>query len=193
MRARGGDVGACDDYDAFMRRTQTRMGLEAGMMRWAHRADGLRPVRLRSLEIMAQRKASLHAGQVGEEGARSHAGRGAELAASPRREGTELDDDGQVVTEAEREVATQKPRMFRVLIHNDDYTTRDFVVDVLVSIFHKSESAAVEVMLHVHRNGSGVAGVYTREVSEMKVQQTMDLARAHEFPLQLTMEPEEDA
>lgn len=81
-----------------------------------------------------------------------------------------------------------KPRMFKVLLHNDDYTTMEFVVFVLQAIFHRSASEAVQIMLHVHKNGIGVAGVYTREVAETKVAQVEALARDHEFPLRCSME-----
>lgn len=82
--------------------------------------------------------------------------------------------------------------MFRVLLHNDDYTTRDFVIEVLHSIFHHTEAQAVRVMLHVHYNGVGVAGVFTREIAETKIAIVERLAREREFPLRLSMEPEDD-
>lgn len=80
--------------------------------------------------------------------------------------------------------------MFRVLLHNDDYTTRDFVVEVLRSVFHKSEEAAVEIMILVHTRGVGLAGVYTFEIAETKVATVQELARQREFPLRLSLEPE---
>ena len=86
---------------------------------------------------------------------------------------------------------TKKPPMYKVLLHNDDYTTREFVVWVLQSIFHKNEQDATTIMSHVHNNGVGVAGVYTHEVAETKVQKTLSLAKAHEYPLQLSIEPTE--
>ncbi|MFO0680832.1 MAG: ATP-dependent Clp protease adaptor ClpS [Sandaracinus sp.] len=101
------------------------------------------------------------------------------------------DDDGGVVTETKKETRLARPRMWRVLVHNDDYTTREFVVDVLRSVFRHSESEAVRVMLHVHYNGVGVAGVYTREVAETKIAIVESLAKEREYPLRLTMEPEE--
>ncbi|MCK6555905.1 ATP-dependent Clp protease adapter ClpS [Candidatus Binatia bacterium] len=82
----------------------------------------------------------------------------------------------------------QKPRLFKVLLHNDDYTTMDFVVYVLQSVFHRSETDAVQIMLHVHKNGVGVAGVYAREVAETRVARVEALARDNEFPLRCTME-----
>ncbi|MGE3276678.1 MAG: ATP-dependent Clp protease adaptor ClpS [Vicinamibacterales bacterium] len=81
------------------------------------------------------------------------------------------------------------PRMWRVLLHNDDYTTQEFVVWVLESIFHRSPSDAVAIMLHVHQAGLGVAGVYTRDVAETKVAATQRAAEQQEFPLLVTMEP----
>ncbi len=86
---------------------------------------------------------------------------------------------------------TKKPPMYKVLLHNDDYTTREFVVWVLQNVFHKNEDEATAVMSHVHNNGVGVAGVYTFEVSETKVTKTLNLAKAQQFPLQLSIEPTE--
>jgi len=80
--------------------------------------------------------------------------------------------------------------MWRVLLHNDDYTTQDFVVWVLESIFHKPHAEAFAIMLSVHQSGLGVAGVFTRDVAETKVKATERLAEEHEFPLLATMEPE---
>ena len=89
---------------------------------------------------------------------------------------------------AESQEKVQEPPLFKVLLHNDDYTTMDFVVHVLVSIFNMPEDQAVQVMLNVHLRGIGVAGIYTYEVAEMKVEKTTALAREHEFPLLCTME-----
>ena len=85
---------------------------------------------------------------------------------------------------------TKKPPLYKVLLHNDDYTTKEFVVMVLQAIFHKSEVDATRIMMHVHDNGVGVAGVYTYEVAETKIAKTTALARRYEYPLQLSMEPE---
>ena len=96
------------------------------------------------------------------------------------------------ITESRTEQELQKPRMWRVLLHNDDYTTQDFVVWILESIFHKPRGEAFTIMMSVHRSGMGVAGVYTHDVAETKVKTTRQLAEEHEFPLLVTMEPEAD-
>jgi ATP-dependent Clp protease adaptor protein ClpS len=103
----------------------------------------------------------------------------------------EFEDDLGVITRTKPEKKTKRPKLFKVLMHNDDYTTRDFVVWVLQSVFNKSEGDAIRVMLHVHHNGVGVAGLYTHEVAETKVAKTEHLAREHEYPLRVTMEPED--
>ena len=82
------------------------------------------------------------------------------------------------------------PRMWRVLLHNDDYTTQDFVVWVLETIFHKERGEAFDIMMSVHRTGMGIAGVYTHDVAQTKVKTTRQLAEEHEFPLLVTMEAE---
>jgi ATP-dependent Clp protease adaptor protein ClpS len=85
---------------------------------------------------------------------------------------------------------TRKPAMYKVLMLNDDYTPMEFVVRVLEGFFHKSREEATRIMLHVHRRGVGVCGVYTYEVAETKVTQVMDLARQNQYPLQCTIEKE---
>jgi ATP-dependent Clp protease adaptor protein ClpS len=84
----------------------------------------------------------------------------------------------------------ERPRLWRVLLHNDDYTTQDFVVWVLETVFHKPTAEAFDIMLSVHRSGMGIAGVYTHDVAETKLKTTRQLAEEHEFPLLVTMEPE---
>ncbi len=84
--------------------------------------------------------------------------------------------------------AVVPPKRFKVVLHNDDYTTMEFVVWVLMSVFHHDETAATTIMLHVHRNGSGVAGEYPQQVAETRISQVESLAREHEFPLRCTME-----
>ena len=100
------------------------------------------------------------------------------------------DDDVSVVTKTRTDKKVQQPPMYRVLLHNDDYTTREFVVWVLQTVFNRAEVEAVQIMLHVHHNGVGVAGVYPYDVAEAKVRKTSELAEQNEFPLLTTMEPE---
>jgi ATP-dependent Clp protease adaptor protein ClpS len=85
---------------------------------------------------------------------------------------------------------TRKPAMYKVLMLNDDYTPMEFVVHVLERFFQKSRDEATRIMLHVHRRGVGVCGVFTYEVAETKVTQVMDLARQNQHPLQCTIEKE---
>lgn len=103
-------------------------------------------------------------------------------------EGGYGDTDNDVATATKPEV--QRPKRYRVLLHNDDYTTMEFVVMVLVNVFRLSEEQAVQVMLHVHQSGVGVAGVYSHEVAETKVDRVIGLAREYEFPLRCTAEAE---
>jgi ATP-dependent Clp protease adaptor protein ClpS len=109
----------------------------------------------------------------------------------------QLDDSG-VTTKVEPKVdrktkqKLQRPKLYKVLLLNDDYTTMEFVVLLLVHVFHHDESTANAIMLHIHQNGVGIAGVYTYEVAETKVAMVMELAEKAEFPLQCTMEPEDE-
>lgn len=89
---------------------------------------------------------------------------------------------------AESEEKTEEPPLFKVLLHNDDYTTMDFVVQVLQSVFNMAADKAIQVMLNVHLTGIGVAGIYSFEIAEMKVERTTAMAREQEFPLLCTME-----
>jgi ATP-dependent Clp protease adaptor protein ClpS len=101
------------------------------------------------------------------------------------------DPDSNVATETQPQKKLKRPTLYKVLLHNDNYTTREFVVAVLKEVFHKSETDAVQIMLHVHYNGVGVAGVYTFEVAETKIRVVEAAARENGFPLRLSMEPEE--
>jgi len=89
---------------------------------------------------------------------------------------------------AESEEKTEEPPLYKVLLHNDDFTTMEFVVWVLESIFNMPEEQAIQVMLNVHLRGVGVAGIYTYEIAETKIEQTTALAQEHEYPLLVTME-----
>jgi ATP-dependent Clp protease adaptor protein ClpS len=95
-----------------------------------------------------------------------------------------------ILTESRNEQKLERPRMWRVLLHNDDYTTQEFVVWVLETIFRKPRAEAFTIMMSVHRSGLGVAGVYTHDVAETKVKATQQMAEEQEFPLLVTMEPE---
>jgi len=86
----------------------------------------------------------------------------------------------------------KRPPLYRVLLLNDDYTTMEFVVQVLQSIFHHSEEKASQIMMHVHQKGAGICGVFTREIAETKVEQVLQLAQQNQHPLQCTMEPDSD-
>lgn len=93
--------------------------------------------------------------------------------------------------EFEAKTALQKPKKYRVLLINDDYTPMEFVVEVLMQFFHFNRPLAVEVMLQVHLQGKGVCGVFTRDIAETKVMLVNDFARSHEHPLLCTMEQED--
>jgi ATP-dependent Clp protease adaptor protein ClpS len=85
---------------------------------------------------------------------------------------------------------SKKPSLYKVLLLNDDYTPMEFVVHILERFFQKNRQEATDIMLHVHRRGVGICGVFTYEVAETKVAQVMDFARANEQPLQCTLEKE---
>ena len=99
-------------------------------------------------------------------------------------------EGGDVAVQRERKV--ERARRYRVIFHNDHYTTKWFVVDVLMRFFHMSEATATAFMLVVHETGYGVAGVYTRDIAETKVDEVHEYAREYEMPLRLTAEPEDD-
>jgi ATP-dependent Clp protease adaptor protein ClpS len=99
-------------------------------------------------------------------------------------------NDQGLASETETKQTTKKPPLYKVVFHNDDYTTMEFVVSVLMTVFHHSEAMAHTIMMHVHTKGAGVAGVFTREIAETKVAKTVQLARKNEFPLELSIEPE---
>jgi len=84
----------------------------------------------------------------------------------------------------------EKPKLYKVILLNDDYTTMEFVVEVLERFFRKTREQATQIMLHVHTRGKGVCGVYTRDIAETKVQQVVHFADEREHPLQCVLEPE---
>ncbi len=96
---------------------------------------------------------------------------------------------GEGGTETRERSQVVRPPMYKVLLHNDDYTTMEFVVEILTRFFHLDEPHAYQIMMNVHRNGVGVAGVFTHEVAETKVAQVTAYARRQEHPLKCTMEP----
>jgi ATP-dependent Clp protease adaptor protein ClpS len=96
--------------------------------------------------------------------------------------------DHDVQLEIDDRQQIKEPPLYRVLLHNDDYTTMEFVIQVLEKIFHKSPAEATQIMLHVHRRGIGVCGRYPREIAETKVATVTSLARKRGFPLRCSME-----
>ena len=105
----------------------------------------------------------------------------------PRRKGKEQSD---VAVATEKKTQAAKPRLWKVILHNDDFTTMEFVIQVLTTVFSKTPAEATDLMLQVHHNGFCVAGVYTAEIAETKVSTVEHMARAAEFPFLCTMEPE---
>ena len=100
----------------------------------------------------------------------------------------EFEEDGQVLEETKEKL--EKPPMYKVLLHNDDYTTMEFVVFVLNKVFMRSEMEAFAIMLKVHNEGIGVAGIYPYEIAKMKADKAMNMARSQEFPFLCTVEEE---
>lgn len=88
----------------------------------------------------------------------------------------------------ERENRIREPRMYRVILHNDHYTTMDFVVQVLMTVFHKPAALATRIMLDVHKKGRGVCGVYTYDIASTKIAQVHLMARQREYPLKCSMD-----
>lgn len=101
---------------------------------------------------------------------------------------TDRQTGGEVLERTKQE--TKRPDLFKVLLLNDDYTTMEFVVEVLENIFNKAPAEAYRIMMAVHIQGKGLCGVYPYDIAETKVQTVIDLAREHGFPLKATMEPE---
>ena len=100
------------------------------------------------------------------------------------------DIDGGSDVLVERETKLEKPKLFKVLLHNDDFTTMDFVVFVLQHVFNRNEAEAVTIMLNVHNAGAGVAGIYPYEIATQRANKAMNLAKAREYPLLCTVEEE---
>ncbi len=84
----------------------------------------------------------------------------------------------------------QKPRMYKVILLNDDYTPMEFVVVILKRFFYKNKEQATQIMLHVHTRGVGVCGLYTKDIAETKVKEVLNFANENKHPLQCTLEPD---
>lgn len=82
----------------------------------------------------------------------------------------------------------REPKMYRVILHNDDYTAMDFVIEVLISIFHKPAADATRIMIDVHKKGKGICGLYTYDIAATRIARVHQLARKREFPLKCTLE-----
>ena len=102
--------------------------------------------------------------------------------------GPDRQTDGEILERTKQE--TKKPELYKVVLLNDDYTTMDFVIEVLETIFNKQPAEAFRIMMMVHTQGKGLCGVYPHEVAETKVEAVMEVARDHGFPLRAAMEPE---
>jgi ATP-dependent Clp protease adaptor protein ClpS len=100
----------------------------------------------------------------------------------PDRTGSHPESDAGVDQEV------REPKMYRVILHNDDYTTMDFVIEVLIAIFHKPAADATRIMLDVHKKGKGVCGVYTYDIAATRVARVHQLAQEREFPLKCSLE-----
>jgi len=101
-------------------------------------------------------------------------------------ENWDSENAGETITAVDHE--TKEPPMYKVVLLNDDYTTMDFVVLVLKEVFRKSDSEAEQIMLEVHSSGSGMAGIFTKDIAETKISRTHQLARQNEFPLKCNLE-----
>ena len=100
----------------------------------------------------------------------------------------DIEGGGEVVVE--KKTKLEKPKLFKVILHNDDFTTMEFVVFVLQYVFSRDEAEAFTIMLKVHNEGIGIAGIYPYEVAQMKSEKAMNLAKAREYPLLCTVEEE---
>ena len=100
----------------------------------------------------------------------------------------DVNRSGQIDTEDKKEV--DLPKQYKVILHNDDYTPMEFVIEVLMEVFNKDELTATQIMLNVHNQGMGICGVYTYEIAETKVARVHELAQMHQFPLHASMEAE---
>lgn len=99
-----------------------------------------------------------------------------------------LGNSNQIDTKDKQKI--ELPKQYKVILHNDDYTPMEFVIEVLIDVFKKDELTATNIMLNVHNNGWGVCGIYTYEIAETKIARVHDMAQQYEFPLKASMEAE---
>lgn len=112
------------------------------------------------------------------------------MARSRDRTGGDDERNGDTIIErrTKEQTKTKKPALYKCILLNDDYTPMEFVVEILKHVFHKDQAEATRIMLHVHQNGIGVAGVYPFEIAETKVRTVEELARESQLPLKCVME-----
>ena len=96
-----------------------------------------------------------------------------------------------IITQEDTDTLLREPPLYKVLLHNDNYTTMDFVVMILSKIFHKNQEESEKIMLQVHKSGKGLCGIYTKEIAETKVEHVKILAKQNSFPLLATFEIDE--
>lgn len=99
-----------------------------------------------------------------------------------------IDEVVDIKSEEKTKVESKTPRMYRVILYNDNYTTMDFVVEILIAVFRKPAAEATRIMMDVHKKGKGVCGVYTHDIAQTKVNQVLHLARKNQFPLKCSYE-----
>lgn len=98
------------------------------------------------------------------------------------------ENDSAVLTESETKL--EKPKLYKVILHNDDFTTMEFVVFILQHVFKRSDEEAFSIMLKVHNEGIGIAGIYSYEIANMKAEKAMNISKSNEYPLLCTVEEE---
>jgi len=104
--------------------------------------------------------------------------------AKPRAQRPDVRED----TGLQEQVRPDEPPLYRVILHNDDYTTMDFVIEVIMAVFHRPAAEATRIMFDVHRKGQGAVGTYTRDIALTKVAEVHAMARDHSFPLRASCE-----